>query len=266
MPAADFLSADVRARQDSARRAVADRGRRRKRPDSERRRRVRARRRAGLRRDDAPAADDTFPLWCVAQPVWFNRIDDPTRPFLSFLNVRWVLTEPSFPPPAGWPVLAEADGLRLLENPAALPRAFVPRTRSRRAGPGPPPGASEVDRRFRGARRRRVGRPAGRVDRQRARPRACRRVPRGRAGRGRGGERRDPGGDVSHGVARLEGPVGRRGRVGRSLQPGVPRVSRASRAPSAVRPVFPGRGGAAVFGVSGATLLLCGSCFGGRPR
>jgi hypothetical protein len=71
---------------------------------------------------------DTFPLWCEAQPVWFNRIDDPTRPFLSFLNVRWVLTEPSVRPPAGWPVLAEADGLRLLENPAALPRVFVPRT------------------------------------------------------------------------------------------------------------------------------------------
>ena len=71
---------------------------------------------------------ETFPLWCEAQPVWFNRIDDPARPFLSFLNVRWVLTEPSVPPPPGWPVLAEADGLRLLENPAALPRAFVPRT------------------------------------------------------------------------------------------------------------------------------------------
>ena len=71
---------------------------------------------------------DTFPLWCEAQPIWFNRIDDPTRPFLSFLNVRWVLTEPSVAPPPGWPVLAEADGLRLLENPAALPRVFVPRT------------------------------------------------------------------------------------------------------------------------------------------
>jgi hypothetical protein len=69
----------------------------------------------------------TFPLWCEAQPVWFNRIDDPTRPFLSFLNVRWVLTEPSFAPPPGWPVLAEADGLRLLENPRVLPRAFAPR-------------------------------------------------------------------------------------------------------------------------------------------
>ena len=34
---------------------------------------------------------DTFPLWCVPQPVWFNRVDDPTKPFLNFLNVRYFL-------------------------------------------------------------------------------------------------------------------------------------------------------------------------------
>jgi len=70
---------------------------------------------------------DTYPLWTEAQPVWFNRVDDPTAPFLAFLNVRWVLTPLAFAAPAGWPVLAESDGLRLLENPRALPRAFVPR-------------------------------------------------------------------------------------------------------------------------------------------
>jgi hypothetical protein len=69
---------------------------------------------------------ETYPLWCEHQPVWFNRIDDPTRPFLSFLAVRWVLTELAFPAPAGWPVRAEGAGLRLLENPRALPRAFAP--------------------------------------------------------------------------------------------------------------------------------------------
>jgi hypothetical protein len=69
----------------------------------------------------------TFSFWCVPQGPWFNRVDDPTRPFLSFLNVRWVLTPQGFPPPAGWPVLAEGDHVRLLENPRALPRAFIPR-------------------------------------------------------------------------------------------------------------------------------------------
>jgi hypothetical protein len=70
---------------------------------------------------------DTFPLWTVAQPVWFNRVDDPQAPFLSFLNVRWVLTPLAAAAPPGWPVIAEDDGLRLLENPRVLPRAFVPR-------------------------------------------------------------------------------------------------------------------------------------------
>jgi hypothetical protein len=70
---------------------------------------------------------ETFPLWCVPQPIWFNRVDDATRPFLSFLNVRWLLTEASAPAPAGWRAVADGDGLRLFENPRPLPRAFAPR-------------------------------------------------------------------------------------------------------------------------------------------
>jgi Bacterial membrane protein YfhO len=70
---------------------------------------------------------DTFPLWCVPQPVWFNRVDDPTTPFLSFLNVRWVLVPADFVVPPGWRTLSEGDGTRLLENPRAFERAFVPR-------------------------------------------------------------------------------------------------------------------------------------------
>ncbi len=30
---------------------------------------------------------ETYPLWCVEQPVWFNRVDDPQRPFLSFHGI-----------------------------------------------------------------------------------------------------------------------------------------------------------------------------------
>jgi hypothetical protein len=70
---------------------------------------------------------ETFPLWCVPQPVWYNRVDDPTKPFVSFLNVRWVLQPLDQPPPPSWPLIAEGEGLRLLENPRVLPRAFVPR-------------------------------------------------------------------------------------------------------------------------------------------
>ena len=70
---------------------------------------------------------ETYPLWCKHQPVWFNRIDDPTRPFLSFLNVRFVLAPPWYEAPSGWKTLATSRLGKLLENPRVLPRAFVPR-------------------------------------------------------------------------------------------------------------------------------------------
>lgn len=69
---------------------------------------------------------DTYPLWCERQLVWFNRIDDPTRPFLSFLNVRYVLAGPRFAAPSGWNVVASDRSGQVLENPRVLPRAFVP--------------------------------------------------------------------------------------------------------------------------------------------
>jgi hypothetical protein len=71
---------------------------------------------------------DTQPLWCVNQGVWFNRVDDATRPFLSFLNVRWIFAAPDAVTPPGWPILFRGPEGMLLENPYALPRAFVPRT------------------------------------------------------------------------------------------------------------------------------------------
>lgn len=61
---------------------------------------------------------ETYPLWSTFQRAWFNVIDDPARPFLSFLNVRTIL-----------------DGKRVIDNPNALPRAFVPpRIRYEREG------------------------------------------------------------------------------------------------------------------------------------
>ena len=70
---------------------------------------------------------DTFSLWCVPQPVWFNRVDEATRPFLSFLNVRYVLAPPRHPAPEGWKALYKGEEAQLFENPNVLPRAFVPR-------------------------------------------------------------------------------------------------------------------------------------------
>jgi hypothetical protein len=74
----------------------------------------------------APLAE-TFGLWCQPQPVFYNRVDDATSPFLAFLNVRYVLAGPFDAPPAAWPEIAQDRGTRLYENPRALPRVFVPR-------------------------------------------------------------------------------------------------------------------------------------------
>lgn len=73
----------------------------------------------------APLAE-TFPFWCIPLPSSFNRVADPTKPFLSFLNVRYVIAPPGYPVPPGWPVLADSEEGVLLENPCALERVFVP--------------------------------------------------------------------------------------------------------------------------------------------
>ena len=70
----------------------------------------------------------TFPLWSVSSSGWFNQVEDPTRPFLSFLNVRWVLEPIGRVAPAGWRILATSDRVRLVENPQVLERAFLPRS------------------------------------------------------------------------------------------------------------------------------------------
>jgi len=70
---------------------------------------------------------ETYPLWCVHQPVWFNRVDDLTRPFLEFLNVRYAITWDRDPPPPGWREVSRQKGSMLIENLHVLPRAFVPR-------------------------------------------------------------------------------------------------------------------------------------------
>ena len=77
----------------------------------------------------------TYPMWCTHQQTWYNRVDDPNTPFLSFLNVRWVLFPPGVPAPDGWTVRSEGEEMRLLENPHALPRAFVPRLVQAEADP-----------------------------------------------------------------------------------------------------------------------------------
>ncbi len=76
---------------------------------------------------------ETYPLWSTYQRAWFNRVDDLSRPFLSFLNVRYAIGQGDAP--EGWRLLAEDRGARLFENLHELPRAFVPpRIRYERGG------------------------------------------------------------------------------------------------------------------------------------
>jgi len=68
----------------------------------------------------------TYDAWCKHQPVWFNRVDDLTKPFLSMLNVRYAIASDNVPPPDGWKRIAVQRGAELLENSRVFPRAFVP--------------------------------------------------------------------------------------------------------------------------------------------
>lgn len=64
--------------------------------------------------------------WSKQQPVWSNRVDDLTAPFLSLMNVRYAFAERSVVPPPQWSFVAADRGLQLLENHNVLPRAFIP--------------------------------------------------------------------------------------------------------------------------------------------
>jgi hypothetical protein len=70
---------------------------------------------------------DTYPMWSLAQAASFNRVADLSRPFLSFLNVCYAIGAPDGPVPPGWREQARGSEMAIFSNPAALPRAFVPR-------------------------------------------------------------------------------------------------------------------------------------------
>ncbi|MGZ4777607.1 MAG: YfhO family protein [Thermoanaerobaculia bacterium] len=70
----------------------------------------------------------TWPLWSVHQPGWFNRVDDLERPFLSFLNVRYAVTSSQERDHDGWREVARQRGSKLLENTRVIERAFIPDT------------------------------------------------------------------------------------------------------------------------------------------
>jgi hypothetical protein len=70
---------------------------------------------------------ETYPLWSRAQPVSFNIIEDKTRTFLSFLNIKYAIGGIDQQPDEQWKLVMEDRQSRLFENTRVMPRAFVPR-------------------------------------------------------------------------------------------------------------------------------------------
>ncbi|HKR62589.1 MAG TPA: YfhO family protein, partial [Thermoanaerobaculia bacterium] len=68
----------------------------------------------------------TWKLWCVRRGIWFNRVEDLTTPFLSFLNVRYAIQADTLPVPPRWHTIATQPGALLMENEAVVDRIFVP--------------------------------------------------------------------------------------------------------------------------------------------
>lgn len=71
---------------------------------------------------------ETFALWAIVQPVWYNRVEYLGSPFLKALNVRYAIATPTDPAVEGWTLIDERRGLRIFENEHFIERAFIPRT------------------------------------------------------------------------------------------------------------------------------------------
>ena len=71
---------------------------------------------------------DIFPIWSKPQWASFNRVDDLSSPFLSFLNVRFAFASPDAPLPEGWQDHVRGRRMAVFENARVLPRAFAPKT------------------------------------------------------------------------------------------------------------------------------------------
>src|SRR6185436_691990 len=50
---------------------------------------------------------DTYALWSEAQPVSFNIIKDKTRPFLSFLNIKYAIGSLDAQPEGDWKLVLQ---------------------------------------------------------------------------------------------------------------------------------------------------------------
>jgi hypothetical protein len=70
---------------------------------------------------------ETYAFWSVHGTASYNNIPDKSRPFLSLLNMKYLIALPNEQPDEQWKVVLEDRNARLLQNTHAIPRAFIPR-------------------------------------------------------------------------------------------------------------------------------------------
>ncbi|HUR81027.1 MAG TPA: YfhO family protein, partial [Thermoanaerobaculia bacterium] len=70
---------------------------------------------------------DTYELWSRPQQVSFNIVEDRSKSFLSFLNVKYAIGSLDQEPDEQWKLVFQDRYHRMLENTRVVPRAFIPR-------------------------------------------------------------------------------------------------------------------------------------------
>ena len=70
---------------------------------------------------------ETYALWSRPQPVSFNIVEDRSKTFLSFLNIKYAIGSLDQEPDEQWKLVLQDRYHRLFENTRVVPRVFVPR-------------------------------------------------------------------------------------------------------------------------------------------
>ena len=71
--------------------------------------------------------NETYALWSIPSLASFNNLPDKSRPFLSLLNMKYLIALPNEQPDEQWKLVFEDRNARVLENTRVIPRAFIPR-------------------------------------------------------------------------------------------------------------------------------------------
>lgn len=70
---------------------------------------------------------ETYSFWSVHSTASYNNLPNKSRPFLSLINMKYLIALPNEQPDEQWKVVLEDRNARLLQNTQVIPRAFIPR-------------------------------------------------------------------------------------------------------------------------------------------